>query len=240
LNDPQIFLKSQQMKVSIIVPVLNEEETITSALQHLQTYRQQGHEVIIVDGGSDDNTVARTHGLVDKILKSKCGRAFQMNTGAEYASGEVLLFLHADTVLPAKACLLITDIIAKGKEWGRFDVRLSGQSWLFRIIERMMNLRSYLTSIATGDQAIFVRKSLFSKIGAYPEIQLMEDVALCRKLRNRNKPACLKDRVITSSRKWESNGIIRTVIFMWRLRLMYYLGVPADTLARKYYGKYYR
>lgn len=223
------------MKVSIIIPVLNEEETITSTLQYLQGYREQGHKVIVVDGGSHDDTVARTYGLVDQVLKSKCGRAFQMNTGAEHADEDVLLFLHADTVLPEKACSIITDAIGGGEEWGRFDVRLSGKSWLFRIIEKMMNWRSCLTSIATGDQAIFVRKALFLDVGGYPGIQLMEDIALSRKLRNHSKPACLKSCVTTSSRKWESNGILRTVFLMWRLRLLYSLGVPANKLAKQYY-----
>lgn len=223
------------MKISIIIPVLNEEDTIESTLHDLQVYRQQGHEIVVVDGGSADDTVARAYGLVDKTLKSKCGRAYQMNTGAEYAEGEVLVFLHADTVLPVGACALISNIIADGNDWGRFNVRLSGKSWIFRVIENMMNWRSWLTSIATGDQAIFVRKSLFTKVGAYPGISLMEDVVLSRKLRNISKPACLKDCVVTSSRKWESNGIVRTVFLMWRLRLMFYFGVPADTLARIYY-----
>ena len=223
------------MKVSIIVPVLNEEDAVTSALKALQVYRQQGHDIIVVDGGSVDDTVARTHGLVDQILKSKCGRAFQMNTGAEYATGDVLVFLHIDTMLPVNACSMIVDIIDQGNDWGRFDVRLSGQSWLFRVIERMMNWRSSLTSIATGDQAIFVRKSVFSKVGVYPDIRLMEDIVLSHKLRNHSKPACIKNYVITSSRKWETNGIMRTVFLMWRLRLMYYLGVPADKLAKQYY-----
>ncbi len=223
------------MKVSIIIPVLNEEETITSTLQYLQGYREQGHKVIVVDGGSHDDTVARTHGLVDQVLKSRCGRAFQMNTGAEHADEDVLLFLHADTVLPEKGCSIIADVIGEGMEWGRFDVRLSGKSWLFRIIEKMMSWRSCLTSIATGDQAIFVRKSLFWEVGGYPGIQLMEDIVLSRKLRNHSKPACLKERVTTSSRKWESNGILRTVFLMWRLRLMYSLGVSANKLAKQYY-----
>ena len=158
-----------------------------------------------------------------------------MNTGAEHADDDVLLFLHADTVLPEKACSIIADVIGEGMEWGRFDVRLSGKSWLFRIIEKMMNWRSCLTSIATGDQAIFVRKALFLDVGGYPGIQLMEDIALSRKLRNHSKPACLKECVTTSSRKWESNGILRTVFLMWRLRLMYSLGVSANKLAKQYY-----
>ncbi len=217
------------------MPVLNEEETIASTLQHLQCYREQGHKIIVVDGGSHDDTVARTHGLVDQTLKSKCGRAFQMNTGAEHTDDEVLVFLHADTVLPGKGCEMITHVIENGGQWGRFDVRLSGKSWLFRVIEKMMNWRSCLTSIATGDQAIFVRKSLFWEVGGYPGIQLMEDVALSQKLRNHSKPVCLKSCVTTSSRKWESNGILRTVFLMWRLRVMYSLGVPANKLARQYY-----
>lgn len=223
------------MNVSIIIPVLNEEETIESTLQGLQVYREQGHKIIVVDGGSHDDTMARTHGLADQILKSKCGRAFQMNTGSEHTDDDVLLFLHADTVLPDKGCLIISDTIESGMDWGRFDVRLSGKSWLFRIIEKMMNWRSCLTSIATGDQAIFVRRSLFWEVGGYPGIQLMEDIVLCRKLRHHSRPACIKECVTTSSRKWESNGILRTVFLMWRLRLMYSLGVPANKLAKQYY-----
>ncbi len=221
--------------MSIIIPVLNEEDTVVSTLLRLQDARKHGHKVIVVDGGSHDDTVARSHGLIDQILKSNCGRAFQMNTGAEHADDEVLLFLHADTVLPDGGCSIITRVIGEGREWGRFDVRLSGKSWLFRVIEKMMNWRSCLTSIATGDQAIFVRKSLFWEVGGYPGIQLMEDVVLSQKLRNHSKPACIKTCVTTSSRKWESNGILRTVFLMWRLRLMYALGVPADKLAKQYY-----
>lgn len=221
--------------MSIIIPVLNEEDTVVSTLLHLQDARKHGHQVIVVDGGSHDDTVARTHGLVDQILKSKCGRAFQMNTGAEHADDEVLIFLHADTVLPDKGCTMVAHVIENGGQWGRFDVRLSGKSWLFRVIEKMMNWRSCLTSIATGDQAIFVRKSLFWEVGGYPGIPLMEDIVLSRKLRNHSKPVCLKACVTTSSRKWESNGILRTVFLMWRLRLMYSLGVPADKLAKQYY-----
>lgn len=223
------------MKVSIIIPVLNEVETLSPTLHDLQNYRRQGHEIIVVDGGSSDDTVVCASGLADETLKSKRGRAYQMNAGAEHAKGEVLIFLHADTILPTESCSLISDVIAEGNDWGRFDVRLSGKSWLFRIIETMMNWRSRITSIATGDQAIFVRKSLFTRVGAYPELGLMEDVVLSRKLRNISKPVCLKDFVITSSRKWENNGIVRTVFLMWRLRLMFYFGVTSDNLEKQYY-----
>lgn len=223
------------MKVSIIVPVLNEAKTITSTLEHLQEYRQQGHEVIVIDGGSHDDTVACTQGLVDNLLQSKSGRAFQMNVGAKCAHGEILLFLHADTLLPRNACDQINEVIEQGNSWGRFNVRLSGGSWLFRVIEKMMNWRSCLMSVATGDQAIFVSKSMFNKVGAYPDIELMEDIVLCSELRKYSKPACLEECVITSSRKWEKNGILRTVMLMWKLRLMHYFGVPANKLAELYY-----
>lgn len=223
------------MKVSIIIPVLNEASTISDALKSLQQYRQQGHEVIVVDGGSKDDTVSCARELADQVIKSECGRALQMNAGANIARQEILLFLHADTVLPEGACDLIINALSSGYLWGRFDVRLSGKNWTFRFIERMMNWRSRFTSIATGDQAIFVQKKLFLDVGEYPEIKLMEDIALSKKLRKHKKPVCLKNRVITSSRKWENNGVVRTVLLMWRLRLMYFFGVSPDKLARLYY-----
>lgn len=223
------------MKVSIIIPVLNEASNITGMLENLQPYRDQGHEVIVVDGGSTDNTVLSASRLADQVLKSECGRALQMNAGVKCAQGDVLLFLHADTILPKDACGLIVNALKQDKMWGRFNVRLSGGSWMFRIIECLMNWRSCLTAVATGDQAIFVLKRLFVDAGAYPEIRLMEDIALSKKLRNYIKPVCLKNHVVTSSRKWENDGVIKTVFLMWRLRLMYFLGVSPDKLAGYYY-----
>lgn len=223
------------MKLSIIIPTYNEVENIANILNQLQAYRQQGHEVIIVDGGSLDNTIEHTQGLVDQLLISKPGRAMQMNIGAEQAQGDVLIFLHADTQLPDSADTLIIEAIEQGYQWGRFNVRLSGQHILFRLIETMMNWRSCLMRIATGDQAIFVQREVFKQAGAYPEIKLMEDIELSKRLKSFSKPACVKKRVITSSRKWEKNGIVKTVLLMWRLRLLYFFGVSPEKLFALYY-----
>ena len=223
------------MKLSIIIPVYNEAKNISALLRRLRDYRFQGHEVIVVDGGSRDNSFDCAMGLVDKLLMSKQGRALQMNVGAEQAEGDILLFLHADTHLPMDADKLIANVINKDKIWGRFDVSLSGEHRFFRIIETMINLRSCITGVATGDQAIFVKRSIFEQSGAYPEIKLMEDIALSKQLKSHGKPACINERVITSSRKWEDNGIVKTVLLMWRLRLLYFLGVSPEKLSSLYY-----
>lgn len=223
------------MKLSIIIPVFNEAENIVAMLMRLQAYRQQGHEVIVVDGGSSDNTIDCVTGMSDKLLISKSGRAIQMNIGAEHADGETLVFLHADTFLPDNADDLIVNVITQGYQWGRFNVQLSGQHILFRIIETMMNWRSCLTAIATGDQVIFIRRALFWQVGGYPEIKLMEDIELSKKLKHFERPACIKKRVLTSSRKWEKNGILRTQLLMWKLRLLYFFGASPDKLYSQYY-----
>ncbi len=223
------------MKLSFIIPVLNESKNIETILKQLQPYQENRHEVIVVDGGSRDNTIDSVSSLPVKLLISKPGRAMQMNIGAEQADGEVLVFLHADTQLPSNAPDLIVKTISQGCRWGRFNVRLSGRHVLFRIIETMMNLRSCVTSIATGDQVIFVQRSVFEKVGGYSEIKLMEDIDLSKRLKYFGRAACVKARVTTSSRKWEQNGILKTVWLMWRLRLFYYFGVSPDKLFSKYY-----
>jgi rSAM/selenodomain-associated transferase 2 len=222
------------MRLSLIVPCLNEAGGIVEALGALQPLRRQGHEVIVVDAG-DDDTARRATPLADRVLRAPRGRALQMNRGAEVASGQVLLFLHADTRLPPSAADAIASGLARtGRCWGRFDVRLSGRQALLRVVERLMNWRSRLTGIATGDQAIFVTADRFRAVGGYPAIALMEDVALSRALKRIGPPLCLRGPVITSSRRWERHGVLRTVVRMWSLRLRYFLGADPADLARRY------
>ena len=223
--------------ISVVVPVLDEAETLAQALLPLQPVRGRDVEVIVVDGGSRDGTRCVAHPLCDRILDAPRGRARQMNAGAAAASGRVLLFLHADTRLPSGWVPMVRDALGnRGREWGRFDVRLDGAHPMLRIVEYAMNLRARLSGIATGDQAIFVTRNAFRQAGGFPDIVLMEDVALSRALRMRSRPACLHAAVITSSRRWERNGIARTIVLMWRLRIEYALGADPDKLARRYHG----
>lgn len=226
-------------KISIIIPVLNEAAGIAEAMHALQPLRARGHEVIVVDGGSGDATVAIVRPWVDHIVYSRRGRAMQMNAGSAIARHPVLLFLHADTRLPVNAdrLLLAHCRDALDARWGRFDVRLSGQAKLLRVVEFMMNWRSRLTGIATGDQAIFVSRALFDSAGGYPEIALMEDLALSRRLKQRARPCCLRKRVESSSRRWEKNGIFRTILMMWHLRLAHYFGANPRRLEEIYAGQ---
>ncbi|MBA2246473.1 MAG: TIGR04283 family arsenosugar biosynthesis glycosyltransferase [Gemmatimonadetes bacterium] len=221
--------------LSIIVPALNEAAGIRATLEPLQPLRARGHEVIVVDGGSEDATVALAQPLADRVLVAGRGRARQMNAGAQEARGEVLLFLHADTLLPPEADRRVLEELARSSRgWGRFDLRLTGRHPLLRLTARLIGLRSRLTGMATGDQAIFVRRDWFEQAGGFPEIPLMEDLALSRALKRRGRPLCLHERVTTSSRRWEERGILRTVLLMWRLRLAYYRGADPHDLARRY------
>lgn len=221
--------------LSIIIPVLNEAKGIVGTLSSLQSFRATGHEIIVVDGGSNDGTPMRSESLANRVISSPCGRARQMNAGAEIASGGTLLFLHADTLLPENADRLIFSGMARtGKKWGRFDVSLSGKHCFFPIIASLMNLRSRITSIATADQAMFLEKRLFEAVHGFPEIDLMEDIAMSKILKRTGKPLCLWHRALTSSRRWEKNGILRTILHMWLNRLAFFLGVHPRHLARYY------
>ena len=221
--------------MSIIVPVLNEAERLMGALSLLSPLRDRGIEVIVVDGGSSDDTLRMESSLSDRLLQAPRGRARQMNAGAAASCGEVLLFLHADTLLPSEAPEMVIDGLARtGKVWGRFDVQITGESPILRLVAALMNLRSRLTGIATGDQAIFVRREDFFAVGGFPEQELMEDIEISRRLKRRSAPLCLREPVITSGRRWERNGIGRTILLMWRLRLLYWLGVSSERLARLY------
>ena len=221
-------------RVSIVVPTLDEGAAIDALLDALAPARDAGHEVILVDGGSSDDTVQRASGRVDRLLQAPRGRASQMNRGAAAAGGDWLWFLHADSGLPNGAMPCLEAIAASRRDWGRFDVRLDAERPVFRIIERGMNWRSRLTGIATGDQGLFVRRALFEQVGGFPEIPLMEDIALSRRLRRYQAPECLRLRLITSARRWQRHGVLRTVLLMWGLRLAYFLGADPAWLARRY------
>jgi rSAM/selenodomain-associated transferase 2 len=225
-------------RLSIIMPVLDEGDRIVAALDALADLRALRVEVIVVDGGSRDATVQRARLRADRVLTAARGRASQMNAGAQAAAGDVLLFLHADTRLPAAAELVVLSGLERsGRPWGRFDVSIAGRHWMLAVIARFMNVRSRLTGIATGDHAIFVRRDAFQAAGGYPPIALMEDIALCKRLKREGPPLCLRERVVTSGRRWETHGVLRTILLMWGLRLAYFFGADPAALARRYrYG----
>lgn len=222
------------MRLAIIIPARDEAERIGALLGDLAPLRAAGHVLLVVDGGSVDGTRSLAAAGVDRVLETAPGRARQMNAGARVADGDILWFLHADTRVPPGAPAALLDACGRGACWGRFDVRLSGSHPLLRIVERAMNLRSCVTGIATGDQGIFVTRAAFNAVGGFPELPLMEDIALSRRLRRLARPACLRPPLVTSSRRWEARGVLRTILLMWRLRLAYALGADPAELARRY------
>lgn len=224
------------MTISIIIPVLDEATLIADTLLSLQSLRAAGHELIVVDGGRTDASGKLSQPFVDQVIRSPRGRSRQMNEGAKSANGEIFLFLHADTLLPKEADqMILQGLNGKKKVWGRFDVKLSGKHPLLRIVELLMNLRSRLSSIATGDQGIFVRREVFEMVGGFPDIDLMEDIALSKILKKYDRPLCLWQRVLTSSRRWKQKGILRTILLMWFLRLAYFYKVDPNRLTKLYY-----
>lgn len=222
-------------RLSIVIPVLDEAPLIVEALTRLAPLRARGAEVIVADGGSTDGTLDLVDPLSSRLVRAPRGRAAQMNAGARIATGDLLVFLHADTQLPEGVDRILEQTQAHEAVWGRFDVRLSGAHPLLRLVETLMNLRSRLTGIATGDQAVFVRRQVFEHIGGFPQIPLMEDIALSKALKRIARPVCLRERVVTSSRRWEGKGTVRTILLMWLLRLRYFLGADPADLARIYY-----
>ena len=220
--------------LSIIIPVLNEARGIVALLQSVQGLRAVGGEIIVVDGGSSDNTIALAQTLADLVTTAPRGRSSQMNAGAAIARAPALLFLHADTVLPDGALDSVLEAIQQGAVWGRFDVAISGTASGLGLIATMMNLRSRLSGIATGDQAIFVRRDVFEQMGGFADLPLMEDIEFSRRMKRIGRPACLSEKVITSGRRWEKHGVLRTILLMCSLRLRYFLGADPADLAREY------
>ena len=232
--------------VAVIVPVLNEAERLGACLTDL-IERQHVDEIIVVDGGSTDASVEIVCKLmacdgsdarpVPYLFQAPRGRARQMHAGAQVAAADVLLFLHADAALPPDAGARIRDAVRRGHLWGRFDVSLSGRHRLLRIVERLMNWRSAVSGIVTGDQAMFVRHDVYRMLGGFAPIPLMEDIEFSRRLQWVGRPARLRGPVTVSSRRWDRRGIIRTILQMWSLRFSYWLGVSPERLARRYYRR---
>ena len=219
------------------MPVLNEAQGVVAVLQALAPQRTRGAELIVVDGGSTDNTVALARPLADAVITAPRGRARQMRAGAAQAQGEWLLFLHADTHFPndADAALALTlESVSAAQAWGRFDVRIAGRSPWLLVIAALMNLRSRFTGIATGDQAMFMTRAAYDAVGGFADQPLMEDIEISKRLRRLSRPLCLRERVTTSGRRWEQHGVWRTILLMWRLRFLYWIGVSAERLAPQY------
>lgn len=236
ITPPDCTATDHTCKLSIIVPCLNEAQQIEASLLALQPLRLRGHEIIVCDAGSTDNTQALASPLCDIFLPADKGRALQMNAGAAQASGDVLCFLHADTHSPQDLDTHIFQALQQSRRvWGRFNIRLSGQHFAFRLIERLINLRSRISGVASGDQGIFIYRNVFNRLGGYKSIALMEDIELSKRLKNISKPACItQPTLLTSSRRWEQHGIVRTVLLMWKLRLKYFLGSNPQQLASEY------
>ena len=221
--------------LSIVMPVLNEAAGLGAALQALTPFIARGVQLIVADGGSSDGTATLAMAAGATVTAAPPGRALQMNAGATHASAAVLLFLHADTVLPERADRLIAEALVSGKNvWGRFDVRIAGQSPMLRVVASFMNLRSRLSGIATGDQAIFMTRAAFVAVGGFAPQPLMEDIEISKRLRLLSRPACLSEKVMTSGRRWETRGVWRTVLLMWRLRFAYWRGAAPEQLAERY------
>ena len=218
----------------IVLPVLDEALTLAERLRALEGLRRRGARVVVVDGGSQDDTLAIARQHADLALLAPRGRASQMNAGAAACPADVLLFLHADTVLPENADVLVRRATLGAFAWGRFDVRIASPRRLLGAVGTLMNLRSRWTGIATGDQALFVRHDLFQRVGGFPDLPLMEDIAICRLLKRQGRPACLREKVVTSARRWERHGVWRTIFLMWRLRAAYFFGADPSELAIQY------
>ncbi len=223
-------------RLTIIIPALNEAANIATTLSTLQAMRTRGVEICVVDGGSTDNTIELATPLCDRVLSAEKGRALQMNAGAAATNGDVLLFLHADSLLPGDADKGMLAAVSGGASWGRFDIRIDGKQSMLAVIAWFMNHRSRLTGICTGDQGMFMTRAVFLKMGGFPALPLMEDVEMSSRLKKIAHPVCLHDTMVTSGRRWQKHGIWRTIFTMWRIRLAYFFGASPTTLHRQYDG----
>lgn len=224
-------------KLSIIIPVLNERLFFTKQQIYVEALLKQGHEIIVVDGGSIDGSVLAAEKLGCKCINTKASRGYQLHTGANASTHDTLVFLHADTLLPLNATNSINYALDNQKiSWGRFNVTFTNKKLIFKVIAWFMNKRSCITGIVTGDHTLFIKRKTYFDSGGFADIPIMEDIEMCKRLKKYSRPLCLMNSVITSSRKWEQQGVIKTILLMWRLRAHYYFGASADKLAKKYYS----
>jgi rSAM/selenodomain-associated transferase 2 len=223
--------------LSFIIPTLNEEEYFTQQQPFLQSLLQQGHEIIVVDGGSTDKSVVTAKSIGCICISTKPSRGYQLRVGAEKSTYPILVFMHADTTLPSSGIDSILKVMSTHKvDWGRFNVVFTNQKYIFKIIAWFMNKRSCLSGIVTGDHTLFVKRSTYFERGGFSDIPIMEDIEFSKRLKKYSHPACLNETVTTSSRRWEQQGVIKTIILMWRLRILFYFGVPVEKLAKQYYS----
>lgn len=220
--------------IAVIIPILNEAKVLSALLVQLNRLHQQGMQVILVDGGSEDGSRERLAASSFQVIDAPRGRALQMNAGAQHTNADILLFLHADTLLPDDTAQSMINAISNGYCWGRFDVQITGEHFMLPVIAFMMNWRSRLTKIATGDQALFLTRDIYQQVNGFPTQALMEDIEISKRLKRISRPACLKQKVTTSGRRWQSDGVWKTIFLMWRLRFDYWRGINAEQLAGRY------
>ncbi len=221
--------------LSIIVPVLNQSRTMIDTMSALKPFRQRGAEIIVVDGGSDDDTAVLAHPFADRVVKGPRGRAAQMNEGAKVASGFIFLFLPTDTTLPADADTQV--MIGRARDtsvWGRFDMRLTGRHPLLPIVARLLNRRSRSSGIASCEQAIFVQRETFFRIGGFTDIPVMEDVEISKRLRAISPPICVTSRVTVPAKRFDRDGLWTTLRTMWIMRLRYRMGMKPEEILKRY------
>ena len=224
-------------KISIIIPILNEEKFLLKQQSYLKTLSDLGHEIIIVDGGSSDNSQSAAQTITTKYISTKASRGYQQHAGAEISTNDTLVFLHIDTELQIATIKNMCDALSDStSKWGRFNVAFSNQRFIFKVIAWLMNKRSCMSGIVTGDHALFINRKVYFSSDGFADMPLMEDIEFSKRLKKHSHPICLNDVVITSSRKWENDGVIKTVLLMWRLRIFYFLGAPVHRLAEQYYS----